>query len=140
MQSKYPSPISHWAIGDYIRTPMIIDGDDYILCVGDNDIRIFTEQTLPDFVKSLMTMIHAFTPNLFDTFSPMKGVVFQHNNGQLQMMQSIYDNNQDYKLSEIGWQLTQNLYMLILTTNQFHEVRDGNARKQSKEQGKTSPS
>jgi len=56
------------------------------------------------------------------------------------MMQSIYDNNQDYKLNEIGWQLTQNLYMLILTTNQFHEVRDGNARKQSKEQGKTSPS
>ena len=138
MRNKYPPPISHWAVGDYIRVPMIIDDDEYILSVGDKDIRMYTDETLPDFIKALMTMIHAFTPNLFHFVDNTD--VFRPDSNYYIKTQSIYDNNMDKKLDEIGWQLTSHFYMLILTTIQFNEVRDGNTRKESQRQSKASTS
>jgi len=144
MQNKYPlpihpSPITHWAVGDYIRVPMVINDDEFILSVGDNDIRIYTDETLPDFIKSLMAMIHVFTPNLFNFLDGTN--VFRPSSEKYYVNQhSIYDNNMDRRLDEIGWQLTSHFYMLILTTNQFNEVKNGNARKEDKKQSDNCPS
>jgi len=134
--SKYPPPISHWAVGDYYRIPMIVDGDDYVIVVGDNKIRMYTDETLPDFVKALITMIHAFKPNLFDRYIESAHSV---DSVHKSVVHSIYDNNQDRRLDEIGWQLTKDFYMLILTTKQLFGLignnNHGNTREENKRQG-----
>jgi len=139
----YPPPISHWSKKEYIRTPVFIIDNNYIVSVGDEEIRIFTEDDVPDFIKSLITMTHAFKPNLYDTYLEGRNIVaidFEAVKPRYHGQWSIYDNNQDKRLDEIGWQLTSFLYMLVLTLDQFSYVKYGNTRKQDQEQSKASTS
>jgi hypothetical protein len=130
MIPSFPPPISHWSKIEYIRTPVFIDDNNYIVSVGDNEIRIFTEDDVPDFIKSLITMIHAFTPNLFNYLDGTN--VYRPDSPKYYVStHSIYDNNQDKRLDEIGWQLTLCLYMLVLTPDQFSRIKNGNTRKQN---------
>jgi len=139
----YPPPISHWSKKEYIRTPVFIIDNNYIVSVGDEEIRIFTEDDVPDFIKSLITMTHAFKPNLHDTYLEGRNIVamnLETINSRYHGQWSIYDNNQDKRLDEIGWQLTSFLYMLVLTLDQFSYVKYGNTRKQDQKQSKASTS
>ena len=144
----YPPPISHWSKTEYVRTPVFIDDNNYIVSVGDNEIRIFTED-VPDFIKSLMTMTHAFEPKLFHRYLEGRGIVtnefeefinIRNRNPVFNHQWSIYDNNQDKRLDEVGWQLTSNLYMIVLTPDQFKHVKYGNSREQDQRQGQASTS
>lgn len=104
------------------RVPMWVGESDYTVCVEQNKLRIYDAETLPDFIKASMSMIHAF---------PFKEkYVFQYGWSDPRSMYSgmgsayfhAYTNTQDPRLNDIGWRVNQNLYMLILNAQQLESM------------------
>jgi hypothetical protein len=79
---------------------MWVKDNEYAVVIAKNHVRIFDENTLPDHIKALVSMIHAFPPNLMEEWMCDEITIFI--------------NQQDPRLDEIGWQVTKNLYMLVL--------------------------
>ena len=82
------------------RVPMWVKDGEYAVVIAKNHVRIFDEDTLPDHIKALVSMIHAFPPSLMDEWMCDETTIFI--------------NQQDPRLDDIGWQVTKNLYMLVL--------------------------
>ena len=91
------------------RVPLWVEDEEYTVQLTKNKLRMYDSETLPDFIKASMSMIHAFP------FTPVQ-------DGSL--WATSYHNPQDLKLNDIGWRCTWNLYMLILTPEQL-ESMDG---------------
>lgn len=98
----YPdlSPVSHSYLENSLRVPMWVEDGSYVIETGLNRRRIFTDETLPDEVKALLSMIHSF-PEIKAWPWNLGGT-------------SIAYNAPDERLIEIGWKVTDNLYMLVL--------------------------
>ena len=91
---------------------MWVTGNEYAVVIAKNHVRIFDENTLPDQIKALMSMIHAFPSNILEEWESDET--------------SVYINHQDHRLNEIGWQVTKNLYILVLENefiNKLHGFR-----------------
>jgi hypothetical protein len=109
-------PIAHAKIAGSYRTPMMVEKYNYALCIGKDKIRNFSEETLPDKIKATMTMIHAFPPSFREKWAinPIDA----------------YINVQDKKLDDIGWQVTKNLYILILDQAFLGEMHGRHTREE----------
>lgn len=90
------------------RVPMWVNEDEYTVCTGQNKYRMYDAETLPDFIKASVSMIHAF---------PFHAPTYE---GRLHM--EAYTNHQDERLDDIGWRVTWNLYMLILNQQQLEKL------------------
>ena len=97
------SPISHAYLENSLRVPMWVDDGSYEIETGLNKWRIYTEETLPDEVKALLSMIHSFPEHR----------AWAWNVGGTSMAYIAPDE----RLAEIGWKVTDNLYMLVLERN-----------------------
>lgn len=94
------SPVAHQTIHGSYRTPIWVENYNYAINVGTNKIRYFNEELLPDRIKSCLSMIHAFPSRLLPEWkvNPI----------------DCYTNHQDKRLDDIGWQVSKNLYVLVL--------------------------
>lgn len=100
--NRYPdlSPISHSYLTNSLRVPMWVDDGSYEIETGLNRWRIYTEETLPDEVKALLSMIYSFPEHR----------AWAWDVGGISMAYIAPDE----RLVEIGWRVTNNLYMLVL--------------------------
>lgn len=113
-------PVQHSAWTDHWRVPLWIEGDTYRLSLGQNAYRYFTDETLPNELKSALAMISAFPPN--DTpiweVDPINA----------------YINKQDAKLDTIGWRVSRYLYIVILSREFLGGVSGKHTRIEGKEE------
>lgn len=110
MQTKL-SPIRHATLNDHHRVPVAHISGKYEVYVGDNFIRLYEEDALPDDIKSRLTMIRAGTieePD-FDM--------------RLATIQQIYEGDSRSSLYEIGWQVAKNLYVVVLPSKYLTYLR-----------------
>jgi hypothetical protein len=105
------SPVVHKKYWDLIRVPMLrIDGN-YTVFVGDNTIRRFTDDTLPDFLKSKLAMILASAQN------------FRHDHDTDKL--DIYTNSQSPELDMVGWRVSDSYFCLVMDRETLNSLRHG---------------
>lgn len=99
------TPIAH-SLGDNYRVPVWVYQQEpcYVVCVGDQAYRYFTEDTVPKEIKGLIAMVRAFP------ISVRMAVNYDGTpaNGMNRYVPP------DRRLAEIGWQLNEHTYILIL--------------------------
>ena len=89
------------------RVPLWVEDDEYTVQLTERKMRMYDAETLPDFIKASMSMIHAFP------YTPMQeGLSWA----------AAYHTPHDPRLDDIGWRCTWNLYMLILTEQQLESM------------------
>jgi hypothetical protein len=69
--------------------------DDYCVCVGDKQLRFYTDDTLPNEIKTSIAMIRAFPKSTLD-------------------QQFEYGYALDPALNDIGWRVKNDVYALVL--------------------------
>jgi hypothetical protein len=105
------SPVGHKKYWDLIRVPMLrIDGN-YTVFVGDNTIRRFTDDTLPDALKSKLAMILASVQNF----------KYDHDVDKL----DIYTNSQSPELDEVGWRVSDSYFCLVMNRETLNSLKHG---------------
>ena len=112
------SPVSANVIDErqkYYRVPVHQDGDIHTIFVGDNFIRRFTLDTLPDFVALKLSMIKASAkPELLindpDEDSPSFALL-------------LYSMLPYEGFETIGWQLSKQYMVVILTDAELEELK-----------------
>lgn len=90
------------------RVPLYKDDDSYTVIVHPNIVRYFTEETLPDFMKASLAMIHAFPP-------PKKEL------HQVSFTDA-YINYHEPKLDDVGWMICKDLYIVTMHYSQLGEI------------------
>ena len=96
------------APNDMWRVPMYREDDSYAVVVHPNRVRYFTEETLPDFMKASLAMIHAFPPTKKELH-------------QVSVTDS-YINYHNQKLDDVGWMVCKDLYIVIMHVTQLGEI------------------
>ena len=94
------TPVTHSFLSNSYRVVMITDDDEYIVHVAKDQTRRYTDDTLPDRIKSALSMIRAFPPRLRDPWTIGSS--------------DLFINSQTPELNEVGWQVTKNLYIVVL--------------------------
>ena len=97
------SPIQHATMSDHHRVPVAFINGKYEIYVGDRMVRIFTPETLPDNIKSLITMIRA-------------GQEPPHASTDFAILSGMYDHPRNSNFYEIGWYVTSELFILVIPT------------------------
>jgi len=118
-------PITHSMLDYSYRVPMWTAEDEYEISVGENHSRMFTNETLPDRVKTVISMINAYPTRDYADWeiNPI----------------NVYINHQDPSLDDIGWRINRSMYMLVLTNEFLGDIANGrHTRSQSKEESKSS--
>ena len=106
--AKKWSSVIHVKHHEMWRVPVYKEDDTYAVVVQPDRVRYFTEETLPDFMKASLSMIHAFPP----TKKELREV----------SITDAYINIQDAKLDDVGWMICKDLYILIMHYSQLGEI------------------
>ena len=106
------APIQHATMPDHHRVPVAFINGKYEVYVGDRMVRIFTPETLPDNIKSLITMIRAGQE------SPDANIDFIS-------MTSMYDHPRNSNFYEIGWYVTSELFIVVIPTKDLTYLKGG---------------
>ena len=106
--TKKWTPIVHATNHEMWRVPVYREDEGYTVIVQSDRVRYFTEETLPDFMKASLTMIHAFPP----TKKELHQVSFT----------DAFMNQQDRKLDDVGWMVCKDLYIIVMHYSQLGEV------------------
>ena len=85
----------------------ISDDDNYLIYADDGLLRVFTEQTLPDEIKSKLTMIKAAGKDLYP---------IDH---------SIYNTTPHEEMREIGWAKVNGMFCVVLPKETLTKLRGG---------------
>ena len=107
------SPIQHATMSDHHRVPVAFINGKYEVYVGDRMVRIFTPETLPDNIKSLITMIRAGQE------PPHPSSV------DFAVLSSMYDHPRNSTFYEIGWYITPELFILVIPTKDLTYLKGG---------------
>lgn len=94
------TPVTHSYLTNSYRVVMRKEDDEYVVHVTKDQTRRYTDDTLPDRIKSILSMIHAFPPRLRESWSLGSS--------------DLFINNQTPELNEVGWQVSKDLYVLVL--------------------------
>lgn len=101
-------PAMPYKTPDMWRVPVYKDDDTYAVVVQPDRVRYFTEETLPNFMKASLAMIHAFPPP----------------NKELHHV-SVTDSFINYhnpKLDDVGWMVCKDLYIVVMHYSQLGEI------------------
>lgn len=109
------------------RVPMWVEDGEYTVCVAQNKIRVFGEESLPDCIKAATAMIHAFPiaeskeVYSFGWSDPRANLTA----GKAKIITEnfyVYSYPLDERLHEIGWRVNEYLYILILNAEQLESL------------------
>ena len=85
------------------RVPLRRIGDDHTVYLGNGKCRLYTTETLPDFIKCKLTMILA-SPN-----------VALHNELTREFgVHSLMQNNSAAHMNDIGWRASDTYFVVVL--------------------------
>ena len=104
------APIVHQTNWDLCRVPVMREGDIYHVFVGDNFIRHFKEDTLPDNIKSKLTMILASAHQVVRDEDVYKMAIYQP-----------IEPNPEF--SEIGWRASESYFCVVLPHKEVVSLR-----------------
>lgn len=104
------SPVTHHTNPNLYRVPLKREGDKYILYVADNFVRNFTNDTLPDEIKTKLAMITAasytdvrdwsvYNTDVYIPTHPIKG------------------------FKEIGWQVSDSYFCICMSKESIEDLR-----------------
>lgn len=107
------SPVSHYTNPKLYRVPVERDGDNYTIYVADNFVRNFTNESLPDEIKTKLAMIVAvsktdvrdwefYNSDMYVPKCPIEGY------------------------EEIGWQASDSYFCICVSTELLNELRGEN--------------
>jgi hypothetical protein len=102
-------PIPYNPATNTYRVPMWVDGDEYSINVGRYETRYYTNNTLSPEIKVSVAMINAFP------FKPL-------NDWEVTDL-TVYVNTQSPKLDDIGWRVTQEMYVLVMPRKSLDLMR-----------------
>jgi hypothetical protein len=106
------SPVVHPKRWDLIRLPVRRVNDEYIVYVADGFHRIYTDDTLPDVLKSKFAMILA---NGGGTFVPDSKV----------LRFTLYTNTFSPELDEVGWRASDTYFCLVVDRLTLESLKGG---------------
>ena len=121
-------PMPHHELDDHWRVPVTKDTGiepdpatkeltnkpTYTVYLGDEYKRIFTEDTLPDYVLSKITMLEASV----DIKSPVLHDEFVMNSLDVHLP------NRHYALKDIAWRVSSSLYVVVLNNIEFNGLKE----------------
>ena len=111
MLNENLSPVTHsWNL-NLVRVPMRRIDDHFIVHVADGYHRRYDKDTLPDELKTKLTMILAVEHT----------VIPDHKLSKL----DLYSNNQCLELDEIGWRASETYYCMVVTYESMMAMRGG---------------
>ena len=105
------SPVIHASLNDHHRVPVVSLFGKYEVYVGDNFIRLYTEDDLPDIIKSRIAMVKAAT------VKPPDAYLTSENIGQ------IYTGDPMSPMYEIGWQVSKELFVVVIPSKDLTYLR-----------------
>ena len=112
MQTKL-TPVLHPTLSDHHRVPMAeVDGK-FEIYVGEDFVRILKEEDLPDIFKVRLAMIRAATDSNSLSNSPI-------------LIAKAYEHPRESQLFEIGWQVCEGLYVIVIPTKDLTYLRTSN--------------
>ena len=104
------SPIQHASLNDHHRVPVVNISGKYEVYVGDNFIRLYDADDLPEIIKSRLTMIRAATEE------PPRHL-------SVETIGEIYSGNPNSPLFDIGWWVTKELFIVVIPTKELTYLR-----------------
>lgn len=105
------SPVRHDMNLSLFRVPVERQESLYVVYVDDMYNRIFSADTLPDFIKAKLAMIHAI---------PLSDKLPAHWNN-LEIYVRPYDGHND----TIGWRGSEMMYIVIMTGTELYSLKGG---------------
>ena len=115
-------PLSHPTKEGYTRVPVYRDPPTYTIKLDTDFKRVFTEQSLPDYVRTKIVMADAgYEPFYLKPFVSMHDLF-------------IYRGS--YNLQDTAWRYDDNHYIVVLNKVEFNmllgkDKQDGDAREES---------
>lgn len=97
-----PAPMPHHKLKKHWRVPMWTEDGSYNVCVDEDYIRRFTDETLPIFIKMKIPFMKSSY-----VYSPEEDLVYWD-------MDSYIPPKHSKALENIGWQYSKDGYMLVL--------------------------
>jgi hypothetical protein len=105
------SPVVHPKNWDLIRLPVRKVNDNYIVYVADGYHRIYTDDTLPDVLKSKFAMILASEGKyLLDSRI---------------IRMTLYTNTEVPELDEVGWRASETYFCLVVDRLTLESLKGG---------------
>jgi hypothetical protein len=105
------SPVQHASLNDHHRVPVVSLFGKYEVYVGDNFIRLYSEDDLPDIIKSRIAMVKAATVKIPDSYLTSENI------GQ------IYTGDPMSPMYEIGWQVSKELFVVVIPSKDLTYLR-----------------
>ena len=105
------SPVVHPTKWDLIRLPVRKVNNDYIVYVADGYHRIYTDETLPDVLKSKFAMILA------------NGGSYLSDSKVLRL--TLYTNTYAPELDEVGWRASETYFCLVVDRPTLESLKGG---------------
>lgn len=115
------SPVSHYTTPNIYRVPLYREKDgNFIVYVADNFVRNFTNETLPDEIKTKLGLIlGASSLDVRD---------WEFFNADVYVPKHMVEG-----FDEIGWQVSDNYFCICMSTELLNELRgDDDPRRKSK--------
>jgi hypothetical protein len=103
------SPVTHstnWAL---VRVPLIREYGKYIVYVGDNFTRTYSDETLPDPIKMRLAMILASEQYVIRDAELLKS--------------EIYVNHGPVELHDIGWQASDSYFCIVIPIQDLEDMK-----------------
>ena len=102
-------PLSHPTLKKFYRVPIKITKTQYKVYVGENNVRIFTDKTIPSYILSKLTMAKAACENIVKDTDLYEYDLFvtKDKNG----------------MADVGWRASESMFTLVLHEDELHELR-----------------
>lgn len=104
-------PLVHQTMWELHRVPMRKIGKEraYLMHVKEGVNRIWTDETMPDFIKTKLTMILA---------SQVKEPIPDDELDRIEL----YINHDNPELSEVGWQASESMFIIVMTDEELRSL------------------
>ena len=104
------TPVLHPTLPNHHRVPMALVDGKFEIYVGEDFVRILKEEDLPDIFKVRLAMIRAATKDPLSS-DPI-------------LVAKAYEHPRESQLYEIGWQVCEGLYVVVVPTKDLTYLRN----------------
>ena len=104
----------------FYRVPMWQHDENYFVYVREFNVRIYDDATLPDFIKTKLAMIRARGKKFTDS-------------GYKPTQLDLFINHAGKEFDEIGWQLDDEYFTLVLKTEELVSLQGETLTRESPE-------
>jgi hypothetical protein len=108
------SALPHASLDNHYRVPLVVDGNTYVIYVGREYIRRYTDDDLPDFIRAKITMAKVRGNNIISD-----GFVNWYN---------VYSyTGESNSMEGIAWQVSDSVYVVVITQDELDFLKGESA-------------